>query len=183
MGGAAIFLFGIEELDDALEEAVRLMQIVGEGREGTPVRLAMSASGLELSATAQERADAAEAIDAKFEGTDLTVAFNPEYLLDGIDVRRLAVAEEESRLKSERIRRSMQRLRDQGQPSLGCADCNLGGQARRNCIFCGGWSPHGARTGRGRPNGFPGGGHIVARGTTRPTFLASGSSAQPEGET
>ena len=30
---------------DALEEAVRLMQIVGEGREGTPVRLAMSAVG------------------------------------------------------------------------------------------------------------------------------------------
>jgi DNA polymerase-3 subunit beta len=67
-----------------LEEAARLMQIVGEGREGTPVRLAMSASGLELSATAQERADAAEAIDAKFEGTDLTVAFNPQFLLDGL---------------------------------------------------------------------------------------------------
>ena len=69
---------------DALEEAVRLMQIVGEGREGTPVRLAMSASGLELSANAQERADAVEAIDAKFEGNDLTVAFNPHFLLDGL---------------------------------------------------------------------------------------------------
>ena len=68
----------------ALEEAVRLMQIVGEGREGTPVRLAMSAAGLELSATAQERADASEAIDAKFEGSDLTVAFNPQFLLDGL---------------------------------------------------------------------------------------------------
>lgn len=67
-----------------LEEAARLMQIIGEGREGTPVRLAMSASGLELSATAQERADAAEAIDAKFEGSDLTVAFNPQFLLDGL---------------------------------------------------------------------------------------------------
>ena len=40
---------------ETLEEAVRLMQIVGEGREGTPVRLAMSADGLELSSTAQER--------------------------------------------------------------------------------------------------------------------------------
>ncbi|MEP6624191.1 MAG: DNA polymerase III subunit beta [Acidimicrobiia bacterium] len=80
----------------ALEEAVRLMQIVGEGREGTPVRLAMSASGLELSATAQERADAAEAIDAKFEGTDLTVAFNPQFLLDGL----LAINGEEAVLES-----------------------------------------------------------------------------------
>ena len=60
------------------------MQIVGEGREGTPVRLAMTPSGLELSATAQERADAVEAIDAKFEGTDVTVAFNPQFLLDGL---------------------------------------------------------------------------------------------------
>ena len=67
-----------------LEEAARLMQIVGEGREGTPVRLAMTPSGLELSATAQERADAVEAIDAKFEGTDVTVAFNPQFLLDGL---------------------------------------------------------------------------------------------------
>lgn len=69
---------------EELEEAARLMQIVGEGREGTPVRLAMSADGLELSATAQERADAVEAIDAKFEGSDLTVAFNPQFLLDGL---------------------------------------------------------------------------------------------------
>jgi DNA polymerase-3 subunit beta len=68
----------------ALEEAVRLMQIVGEGRDGTPVRLAMTASGLELSANAQERADAIEALDAKFEGTDVTVAFNPQFLLDGL---------------------------------------------------------------------------------------------------
>jgi len=79
-----------------LEEAVRLMQIVGEGREGTPVRLAMTASGLELSATAQERADAAEVIDAKFEGTDLTVAFNPQFLLDGL----LAIDGEEALLES-----------------------------------------------------------------------------------
>ncbi len=69
---------------EALQEAARLMQIVGEGREGTPVRLAMSAAGLELSATAQERADAVETLDAKFEGSDLTVAFNPQFLIDGL---------------------------------------------------------------------------------------------------
>ena len=38
-----------------------------------------------MSATAQERADAIESIDAKFEGTDLTVAFNPQFLLDGLN--------------------------------------------------------------------------------------------------
>jgi DNA polymerase-3 subunit beta len=69
---------------DALEEAARLMQIVGEGRDSTPVRLTMSSEGLELSASAQERADAKESIDAKFEGTDMSVAFNPQFLLDGL---------------------------------------------------------------------------------------------------
>jgi DNA polymerase-3 subunit beta len=68
----------------ALDEAVRLMQIVGEGRDTTPVRLAMSSDGLELSASAQERADARESIEAKYEGTDITVAFNPQFLLDGL---------------------------------------------------------------------------------------------------
>jgi DNA polymerase III subunit beta len=80
----------------ALEEAVRLMQIVGEGREGTPVRLSMSAEGLELSATAQERADATDAIDAKFEGSDVTVAFNPQFVLDGL----LAIEGEEAVLET-----------------------------------------------------------------------------------
>jgi DNA polymerase-3 subunit beta len=69
---------------DALEEAARLMQIVGEGRDSTPVRLTMSSEGLELSASAQERADAKESIEAKFEGTDMSVAFNPQFLLDGL---------------------------------------------------------------------------------------------------
>ena len=69
---------------ESLEEAARLMQIVGEGRDSTPVRLTMSSEGLELSATAQERADAKESIEAKFEGTDMSVAFNPQFLLDGL---------------------------------------------------------------------------------------------------
>lgn len=81
---------------DALEEAVRLMQIVGEGRDGTPVRLAMNADGLELSASAQERADVSEVLDGKLEGNDLTVAFNPQFLLDGL----LALGGEEAVLET-----------------------------------------------------------------------------------
>ena len=45
----------------------------------------MSADGLELSAIAQDVGDAHESVDAKYEGTELTVAFNPQFLLDGID--------------------------------------------------------------------------------------------------
>lgn len=71
---------GREALLDALRR-VRLM-----AREATPVRLSMSADGLELVAITQDVGQAHEQLDARYEGTDLTVAFNPEYLLDGIEV-------------------------------------------------------------------------------------------------
>ena len=59
---------------------VRLMAL-----DSTPIRLDMSAAGLELSATTQDVGQAREQLDAAFEGEDLTVAFNPEYLLDGAE--------------------------------------------------------------------------------------------------
>jgi len=46
----------------------------------------MRAEGLELVAIAQEVGQAHEALDAKYEGAELTVAFNPEYLIAGIEV-------------------------------------------------------------------------------------------------
>ena len=46
----------------------------------------MSADGLELVAIAQDVGQAHEELDAKYEGAELTVAFNPEYLLAGIEV-------------------------------------------------------------------------------------------------
>jgi DNA polymerase-3 subunit beta len=45
----------------------------------------MSAQGLELSAVAQDVGEAHESVEAKYEGTDLTVAFNSQFLLEGID--------------------------------------------------------------------------------------------------
>lgn len=69
---------------EVLLEAVRRVKLLA--REATPVRLAMSAEGLELVAITQDVGQAHEALDAKFEGTDLTVAFNPEYLVQGIEV-------------------------------------------------------------------------------------------------
>lgn len=69
---------------EALIDAVRRVKLMA--REATPVRLSMSADGLELVAITQDVGQAHEQVDAEFVGTDLTVAFNPEYLLDGIDV-------------------------------------------------------------------------------------------------
>jgi DNA polymerase-3 subunit beta len=69
---------------EVLLEAVRRVKLLA--REATPVRLGMSSDGLELVAITQDVGQAHEALDAKFEGTDLTVAFNPEYLVQGIEV-------------------------------------------------------------------------------------------------
>ncbi len=71
---------------DVLAEAVKRVRLVGQGRDSSPVRIRMTPEGTELNAMAQEVGEAHEAIDAKFEGTEseLTVAFNPEFLLDGI---------------------------------------------------------------------------------------------------
>jgi DNA polymerase-3 subunit beta len=69
---------------EALLEAVRRVKLLA--REATPVRLAMSTNGLELVAVTQDIGQAHESLDAKFEGTELTVAFNPEYLVQGIEV-------------------------------------------------------------------------------------------------
>jgi DNA polymerase-3 subunit beta len=71
---------GREPLLDALRR-VKLM-----AREATPVRLVMNSDGLELIAITQDVGQANEQIDAKFEGGELTVAFNPEYLLTGVEV-------------------------------------------------------------------------------------------------
>jgi DNA polymerase-3 subunit beta len=69
---------------EALLEGVRRVKLLA--REATPVRLAMSNEGLELVAVTQDVGQAHEALDAKFEGTELTAAFNPDYLLQGIEV-------------------------------------------------------------------------------------------------
>jgi DNA polymerase-3 subunit beta len=69
---------------EPLLDAVRRVKLMA--REATPVRLTMRPEGLELVAITQDVGQAHEELDAKFEGTELTVAFNPEYLLDGIEV-------------------------------------------------------------------------------------------------
>ncbi len=69
---------------EALLDAARRVRLMA--REATPVRLSMSADGLELVAITQDVGQAHEQLDAKYEGTELTVAFNPEYLLQGVEV-------------------------------------------------------------------------------------------------
>ena len=58
------------------------MALVAE--RNTPVRLAFSSGQLVLEAGASEEAQAVEVLEAAFDGEDLQIAFNPQYLLDGI---------------------------------------------------------------------------------------------------
>jgi len=51
----------------------------------TPVRLSMRAGGLDLKVVSQEVGEGAETVDGDFQGDDLTIAFNPAYLIDGIE--------------------------------------------------------------------------------------------------
>lgn len=67
-----------------LLDAVRRVRLMAQ--EATPIRLNMSESGLELVAVTQDVGQAQEALDATYDGADLTVAFNPDYLIDGIEV-------------------------------------------------------------------------------------------------
>ncbi len=68
----------------ALVDALRRVRLLAQ--ENTPVRLSMSADGLELIAITQDVGQARETIDAEYTGEDLTVAFNPGYFLDGLEV-------------------------------------------------------------------------------------------------
>ena len=63
-------------------EAVKRVALVAE--RNTPVRLAFSPGQLVLEAGASEEAQATEVLEAAFDGEDLQIAFNPQYLLDGI---------------------------------------------------------------------------------------------------
>ena len=70
---------------ESLMDALDRVQIVGQNRDNAAVRLSMSADGLELSMSAQDVGNAQESLDAKFEGGELTVAFNPAFLRDGVE--------------------------------------------------------------------------------------------------
>ena len=65
-----------------LVEAVRRVSLVAE--RNTPVRLAFTEGQVTLDAGTGEDAQASEAIEATLDGDDITVAFNPHYLSEGL---------------------------------------------------------------------------------------------------
>jgi DNA polymerase-3 subunit beta len=71
---------GKESLLDALR---RVRLLVRDNT--TPVRLSMRPGGVELTVVSQEVGHASEDVDADYEGEEHSVAFNPSYLIEGVE--------------------------------------------------------------------------------------------------
>lgn len=65
-----------------LLEAVRRVGLLA--RDNAPVRLELNQLGVRLSSSSPDVGGAVEAVEASYEGEELTVAFNPVYLADGL---------------------------------------------------------------------------------------------------
>jgi DNA polymerase-3 subunit beta len=74
----------------ALVDAVKRVALVAE--RNTPVRLTFSAGELQLDAGTGDEAQATEALACSLEGESLTIAFNPQFLLDGLGAVDSAVS-------------------------------------------------------------------------------------------
>jgi DNA polymerase-3 subunit beta len=67
----------------AFADAVKRVALVAE--RNTPVRLTFATGEVLLEAGTGDEAQASEAIGASFDGETMQIAFNPTYLLDGIN--------------------------------------------------------------------------------------------------
>ncbi|MEX0989961.1 MAG: DNA polymerase III subunit beta [Actinomycetota bacterium] len=65
-----------------LMEAVKRVGLLA--RDTTPVRMEFNALGVKLSSSSPDVGQAVEAVEARYEGEEITVAFNPHYLSDGL---------------------------------------------------------------------------------------------------
>jgi DNA polymerase-3 subunit beta len=69
---------------DAFLDAVRRVKLMVRD-PNTPVRIAMRSDGIELTVITQDWGQATEEVDAKYEGAEMVVAFNPNYLIEGVE--------------------------------------------------------------------------------------------------
>jgi DNA polymerase III subunit beta len=81
---------------EVLLDAVKRLKPLTSARDAPPVRLKMSADGLDLTVASQELGTADESVDARYDGAELVVAFNADYLSAGLD----AVAGDEIELQT-----------------------------------------------------------------------------------
>ena len=69
---------------EALLDAVRRVKLLVRDAT-TPVRMALRSDVIVLTVVSTEVGQASEEVDAKYEGAEMTVAFNPTYLMEGVE--------------------------------------------------------------------------------------------------
>ena len=69
---------------EALLDGVRRVKLLARDAT-TPVRIALEPTGIELTVITADYGQATEDLDAKYEGAEMVVAFNPSYLIDGLE--------------------------------------------------------------------------------------------------
>ena len=74
---------GREPLLDAIRRTKLLLP--AGGATSSSIRLSIRSGEVELSSTDSDRGNAVESLDAKLEGNELAIAFNPEFLADGVE--------------------------------------------------------------------------------------------------
>lgn len=81
------YAYHLQVSRDELEAALRRVRLVVRDTKDstTPVRLALHDGGVELTVLTPESGRAVETLEGDFQGEDLTVAFNPNYLLEGVE--------------------------------------------------------------------------------------------------
>ena len=65
-------------------EALDRVSIVGQGRDNANLKITMSPGAIEMAMVVPDVGSSEEPIEAKYEGSELTVAFNPQYLREGV---------------------------------------------------------------------------------------------------
>jgi DNA polymerase-3 subunit beta len=71
---------GREALLDGLRRVRLMVRDVNSS-----VRMALQPNGIELTVITPDLGQATEQLDAKYEGAEMTIAFNPAYLIDGLE--------------------------------------------------------------------------------------------------
>ena len=69
---------------EALLDAVRRVKLLVKDAI-TPVRVSLRPDGVECTVITQELGQATEDLDAKYQGTELVMGFNPAFLIDGLE--------------------------------------------------------------------------------------------------
>lgn len=69
---------------DSFLDAIRRVRLVARDAT-TPARISLRSGTVQLSVITNDWGQATEEVDAKYEGTEMTIAFNPQYLAEGVD--------------------------------------------------------------------------------------------------